>query len=181
MVVAFRSASVLAVFGVLAGCAGSPGLTPEHTGRVVATTDTQVMRSYDAAVSSSVAVNAPPDKVLAALKSAYSDLGIEVKLLDPPHGQIGNRNFSRTRRLAGEPLSTYVGCGSTLTGEAADTYRVTMELISQVTPESAGSRLQTWLTAAAQDLAATGDKVSCLSRGTLEAKVNALAMQRLGS
>jgi hypothetical protein len=176
-----RVACVLTVSGLLGGCAGSAGLTPEHTGRVVAATDTQVMRSYDAAVSRSVAVKASPDKVLAALKAAYADLGIEVKLYDPPHGQIGNRNFTRTRRLAGEPLSNYVGCGATLTGEAADSYRVTMELISQVTPENEGSRLQTWLTAAGQDLAASGDKVSCLSKGTLEAKVNAFAMQRIGS
>src|SRR5215212_7095601 len=180
MLARHRAMTLLIACGFLSGCASSPALTPDQTGRVVATTPSQVMRSYETAGSNSVVVDAPPEKVLDAVRSVLTDLGIEVKLYDPPHGQIGNRNFSRTYRLQGQPLSRYLGCGMTLMGEAADSYRVTMELLSQVTPEIRGSRLQTWLTAAAQDIGASGDRVSCLSKGVLEAQVNQLAAERVG-
>jgi hypothetical protein len=125
-------------------------------------------------------VPAPPAKVFTALNSVYGDLGIDVKLSDPTSGQIGNRNFVKTHRLAGEPISSYVDCGLTVTGLAADNYRVTMSLVSQVTARDGGSNVETWLTAGARDLATSTGDISCVSKGTLETKVNQLVLQRMG-
>ncbi len=175
----YELACLLTACVSLSGCASSSASTPERTGRVVAVTASQVVKSYEPAGSNSVIVDAAPEKVLEALRSAYSDLGIEVKLYDPTHGQVGNRNFTRSYRLSGQPLSRFIGCGTTMTGEAADSYRVTMALLSQVTPENGRSRVQTSLTGAAQDIGTSDERVSCLSRGLLEAQVNELVSRRI--
>jgi hypothetical protein len=160
-------------------CATAPASPPSQTDRIIVTTEYRIIKTEG--TSTSVLVKASPAKVLAALTSVYSDLGIEVKLYDPGSGQVGNRNFSRTHRLAGEPISKFLGCGMMVFGEAADTYRVTMSVVSQVTPRDGGSNLETWLTAAARDLGTSTGDVSCVSRGTLETRVNQLVLQRIAS
>jgi hypothetical protein len=117
--------------------------------------------------------------VFAALASAYSDLGIEVKLSDPTNGQIGNRNFSKIHSLAGEPISKFLDCGMILMGQAADNYRITMSVVSQVTARGAETNLETWLTASARDLGTSTASVSCSSTGALETRINQLVLQRI--
>ena len=161
------------------GCATAPATPPSETNRVVVTTENQIIRgSEDAAMS--VMVKAPPAKVFTALTLVYGDLGIDVKLSDPTNGQVGNRNFVKTHRLAGEPISSYVDCGMMVTGLVADSYRVTMSLVSQVTPRDGGSNVETWLTAAARDIATSTGDISCVSKGVLETKVNQLVLQHMG-
>lgn len=76
-------------------------------------------------------------------------------------------------------MSKYVGCGTTATGLAADSYRVTMQLISRVTPSASGSRLETQLTAYAEDLASSKGKLSCITRGALEHRIHVLAAKHI--
>jgi hypothetical protein len=161
------------------GCATAPAIPPTQTDRVVVTTETQILRGSEGAVMS-VVVKAPPAKVFTALTSIYGDLGIDVKLSDPTNGQVGNRNFVKMHRLAGEPISSYVDCGMMVTGLVADSYRVTMSLVSQVTPRDGGSNVETWLTAAARDLGTSTGDISCVSKGALETKVNQLVLQQMG-
>lgn len=160
------------------GCATAPAIPPTQTDRVVVTTETQILRGSEGAVMS-VVVKAPPTKVLVALLSAYSDLGIEVRLYDPSAGQVGNRDFSSVHRLAGERLSKFVSCGQILMGQAADSYRVTMSMVSQVTPRGGETTLETWLTASARDLATSSSSASCVSTGALETKLNELVLQHI--
>jgi hypothetical protein len=126
-----------------------------------------------------VLVKASREKVLAALTAAYSNLGIDVKLYDPGTGRVGNRSLSRTNRVAGERISTFLGCGMMVSGEAADNYRVTMSVVSQATPADGGSTVETWLTAAARDLGTSSGNVSCASKGTLERKINQLVLEHI--
>jgi hypothetical protein len=125
-------------------------------------------------------MEAPPAAALAALNSAYADLGIEVKLWNPQTGEVGNRNFTKMYRLGRKPLSDYVGCGTITTGQAADNYRVTMSLVSHVTPAASSSRVVTQLTAYAEDIGSSKGTLSCLTRGTLEARLHDLAVKHLG-
>jgi hypothetical protein len=165
---------VLAVIG----CATAPAIPPTQTDRVVVTTETQILRGSEGAVMS-VVVKAPPAKVLVALLSAYADLGIEVRLYDPSAGQVGNRDFSSVHRFAGERISKYLSCGQILMGLAADSYRITMSLVSQVTPHGSDTNLGTWLTASARDLATSSSSSSCVSTGALETKLNELVLQHI--
>jgi hypothetical protein len=162
----------------LVGCA-SANQAPARADRVVARTSSEAIRAYEGPTSGQTMIEAPPAAALAALNSAYADLGIEVKLWNPETGEVGNRNFTKMYRLAGKPLSDYVGCGTTTTGQAADSYRVTMSLVSRVTPAAGGSRVETQLTAYAEDIGSSKGTLACLTLGTLEGRLHDLAIRHL--
>jgi hypothetical protein len=160
-------------------CATAPAPPPSATDRTVVTTLDRVIKDQSGIPSNNVLVKAAKAEVMAALKSVYSDLGIEVKHFDPISGQVGNRNFSKTGSLAGERISNFLSCGMMILGEAADNYRVTISAISQVTAGDGGSNVETWLTASARDLGTSSDNVSCATKGTLENKINQLVQERI--
>ena len=171
--------AVFSAVGSIVGCASAgnqPGTPPD---RVLATTDVGTIRSHDN-VSADSLVNASPDTTFAALVAAYQDLGIEVKLLLPRAREVGNRRFSKMYELAGVRLSKYVGCGLSETGQAADNYRITMSIVSRVTPSGAGSRIDTQLTAYAEDLSSSKGAISCTTLGGLEERIHALAVKHAG-
>jgi hypothetical protein len=173
------SAALITLF--LGGCSASTQ-QPAPRDRVIATTaGDAVLKTRELNQQGPVAVPAPPGKMLAALSAAYADLGIEVKLWDPPHGQVGNRNFTKMYRMGGQPLSDYLGCGVTTTGEAADNYRLTLSLVSQVAPSGGGSTVVSTLTGYAEDLASSKGTISCGTRGILEGKLLQIAMKHLSS
>jgi hypothetical protein len=163
----------------LGGCA-TANQTPAHGDRVVATSPGGAIRTYDGPTSGEATMNAPPPATLAALNSAYADLGIEVKLWNPQTGEVGNKNFTKMYRLAGKPLSDYVGCGTITTGQAADSYRVTMSLVSHVTPNGSGSRVETQLSAYAEDIGSSKGTLACMTLGNLEGRLHDLAVKHLG-
>jgi hypothetical protein len=165
---------------LLGGCsaATNPARLPD---RVIATSaDDAVLKSRELN-QGPVAVPPPAEKMLAALSAAYADLGIKVKVWDPPHGEVGNRNFTKMYRMGGAPLSDYLGCGVTTTGEGANNYRLTPSLVSKVTSDAGGSTVLTTLTGYAEDLASSKGTISCSTRGTLEGKLMQLAMRHLAS
>jgi hypothetical protein len=170
---------VVAAVVALTACATASNQTATPPDRVLATTDAGTVRSHEGLGADSV-VNAPPNTVFAALVAAYQDLGIEIKLLDPTTRQVGNRRFAKMYDLAGVRLSKYVGCGSTETGPAADNYRVTMSIVSRVTPIPTGSRIDTQLTAYAEDLASSKGALSCTTLGGLEQRIHQLAVKHTG-
>jgi hypothetical protein len=173
-----RSPLSIIVATLLAACASSATQTGTHTDRVI-DTNAGARVAEDVPVTSETTVNASPDSTLAALDAAYSELGIEVKLRDSKTGEIGNRKFSKVNSLAGQSLSSYVGCGWTSVGPAADNYRITMSLVSRVTPNGTGSSVETRLTAFGEDISSKGT-VSCATRGRLERRVHELALKHLG-
>jgi len=174
----FALGAVAMTAGLIA-CAGASTQTPSPNERVLATTDVGTVRSHDANAADSV-IEATPDVVFSALAAAYQDLGIEVKFLNSATRQIGNKRFSKMYDLGGVRLSKYVGCGSTETGPAADNYRVTMSIVSQVTPSGTGSRVSTQLTAYAEDLGSSKGTLSCLTLGALEQRINQLTVRHVG-
>lgn len=174
-----KPAVYLGLVAAVIGCATAPAAPPSQTDRLVVTTEYQMIRGSEGTVLK-VMVKAPPARVFDALASIYSDLGIEVKLSDPTTGQIGNRNFAKTHRFAGEPLSNFMDCGIMVLGMTADNDRVTMSLVSQVTLRDGGSNVETWLTGSARDLGTGTADVSCVSKGTLETRINQMVLQRLG-
>jgi hypothetical protein len=180
MIASSRLAAGIALAIAVTHCTSVPTQQNPASDRVIATVvGDAVLRTRETNQQGRVSVEAPPDKVLAALYAAYADLGIEVKLWDPPHGQVGNRVFSRMYRMGGAPLSQYLGCGATMTGDAADSYRVTMSLVSQVAPASGGSTVMTSLSAYAEDLGSSKGTISCSTRGTLEDRLHQLTMRHL--
>lgn len=172
----------LAALGVACGACSTagPGAPREPRPRVIATTDERVIRSYDDPSSRTLMLKASPDSAFAALRSLFPVLGIEVKLIDPASGEVGNRNFSKLYRLGETPLREYVNCGSSMTGLAADSYRVTMSVVSRVTPVGTGSKVETQFTAHAEDMSVSKGLVECTTSGTLEMKLHQFLLTRTG-
>ena len=169
---------------VLAGCAsGSSGVPPSTT----PTTQTvsvppggplgdehglvTLTRSDGPAVDS---VAAPPARTLAALRTAYADAGIAVTLDDPATGRVGNPRFVAHRALGGTVLSSYLRCGSTMTGERATSDRIHIAVASTVRPlAGGGSSVATQLVATAVDVSgSSSDRQLCTSTGVLESRLN---------
>lgn len=174
----FIPAIYLGFASALVACTPGPARPPVEAERVLLTGRAGSFRTHDVAAVS-VLVKAPSDKVLVALLSAYSDLGIEVELYNRTTGEVGNRNFSSVHRFAGEPISKFLSCGQTLMGETANKYQVTMSLVSQVTVRGGDTNLDTWLTATARDVGSSSNSASCISTGTLENKLNELVLKHI--
>jgi hypothetical protein len=109
--------------------------------------------------------------VIKALDATYRQLGIEVKPNSPATGEVGNRRFEKMHRVGNVPLSEYFGCGDTLMGPAADSYSLTISLVSQVTGNGSASTVRTTAAARAQNMTSSNGAVACESRGTLETKL----------
>lgn len=176
---AYEPVVALAALVTLAACASVPNPMPLPDDRVLATTETGVIRSHENIGRDSV-INASPDAAFAAVEAAYKELGIEVKFRDSATGQLGNKRFSRVRDLGGVRLSKYIGCGFAETGPVADSYRVTMSLVSQVTPLGSISRIDTQLTGYAEDSGSSNGRLSCTTLGALEDRVHTLAVKHAG-
>ena len=175
------SLAPVALVLALCGCATASQPTPQPTEKVLARTNAGEIRSYEGKQSGTIIVKGSSDQVFEALRSAYGDLGIDVELWDPPHGQVGNRNFTKMYRLAGDRMSHFVGCGITEMGQASDAFRITMSMVSDVTAAGDGWQIDTRLDAHADDLASSKGRIACQSRGTLEEKLNNLVAKHLGS
>jgi len=167
----------------LAGCASANTAPPPQRDRVVVAGDAVTIRSHEEIPITATTVKSKPDKVLPVLRDSYEELGIKVQVFDAAGtagGQVGNRFFVKSYRLGDTPLSRYLDCGGTITGPAADNYKVTMSVLSVVSPSGTGSMVQTNVTARADDVAASGGSLSCRSIGMLEAALHRILVRRLG-
>jgi hypothetical protein len=169
--------SIAALFVI--ACASATGTVPTSD-RVIATSETNTIRATDRTAQQTVHVNARPDSVFAVLPVVYSQLGVNIKLSDPSTGEIGNRDFNKYYRLGGVTLDQYVGCGMTSTGPGANSYRVTMSLVSLVTRDATGSTVTTRLDAHAEDPSSSKGRISCLTTGALEERVNQMLIKAVG-
>lgn len=127
-------------------------------------------------------VAASREAVWSALVASYAELGLEVNHLDSASGQMGLRSVRVPRRVGGERLSTYLDCGTGLSGTIADTYRVTLTMLTGVAPGAGGMRLTTDIAAqAVSNEGASGAPVRCSTKGRLEERLHAMVRERAGS
>ena len=178
------AAAALVLTAELNACASAPTtVASAQTDKIVAVTDNSVLTRRENSTHEDVVVFSSRDSTLAALRAAYAAIGVEVKYFNPATGEIGNLEFVKLRKMAGEPLTEFVNCGSTVTGPAADTYRVTMLLVSTVKAEGTGSRVETRFQSHAEDPAqgtSAMGVMGCQSLGTLEQKLHKALTDRLG-
>lgn len=167
-----RAASALAAL-LAAACATASGAGSDpNRDRVLATSDAGVLRDDDRIVHPRVVLEISADSALKLLPIAYKAMGVDPAFTDPVKFKVGNPEFTRTGRLGDVLLHNYVGCGTTMTGLAADNYRVQFSVISYVAAKGAGSSVETALTARATDPSASKGWISCLSTQVLETRIN---------
>jgi hypothetical protein len=163
----------------LTACA-SATTTPSNTvDRVIVQSDAGTVRANEAVPKVAATVKSAPSVVLPILRDTYSELGIEPKVFDAATGAVGNRYFFKSYRLGDAPLSRYFDCGGTLTGPAADNYKITMSVVSVVRPNGTGSKIETLVSARADDAASSNSR-SCSTNGMLEAELYRILVRRLG-
>ena len=168
-----RSASLVLLIASATACASShvPDIAPPSQ-RTVAVDDQQVYRTSVMA-NPKAAVPAAPSRVFDALKAVYDELGVPPGTHDPSTGRIGNTDFWKTRKFAGESISSFLNCGESLTGTVANNYRIYMSLLSIVRPDGKGaSEVETAFRAQAQNMEGTSaDRIACGSTGKLEERI----------
>jgi hypothetical protein len=128
-----------------------------------------------------VEVAAAPDAVFAALQAVYKDLGITVTDLDATSRSIGNQSFRTRRKLGGVPMQTVLDCGNGSGGPNAETYDISVNLISYVQAKGASaSTLVTRLSGVGNDPAfGRGNGVQCNTLGEFEKKIEAAVRAKL--
>lgn len=167
---------------VVAGCAsGGAASTPATEGTIqqsvtlggsggVGSTSITMTRN---AVTSAHLLTSAPDRVWAALRSAFDSVGVPPATMDGATRTIGNTTFKAHGRLKGVPLSRYIDCGtSTQIGPNADSYDVILSLVAQAQAAQAGTTsLNISLEAAGKPTTFAQDYTRCPSTGALETRL----------
>ena len=160
----------------LAGCASSSGTVLPATdsrraptiisGADGATTLIDTKRDLHAQTRM---INVPANTAYRRALAAYDVMGLEANLMSARDFIVGRQGLVLRRRLGDTRLSAFINCGNSLTGDNADSYEVTLTVITQVTPVDDGSsRLATRVDAGARPMGTSGNLVACSSTGRLE-------------
>jgi hypothetical protein len=109
-------------------------------------------------------------------------LGVEVAETDPEAMSLSNPDLAISRRLGDEQLSRYLRCGSGITGQFADQYRIRMNFFTQVTPRPDGkSAVETTIQAMATNPRGTSNtRAPCTSTHILESRIAQGVANRVG-
>lgn len=107
-----------------------------------------------------------------ALMRAYAALGVPLQGADAKRRVIATRFFHAHSRFAGESLSRWLDCGSSITGDIASSYEITMRIGTRVDSLSGGgARLSSAVSAVATAVGSSSPPVHCTSRRTLEKRL----------
>lgn len=162
---------------ILIGCA-SPNPGALQVPGQKPTTITDSGSSTDVSVSTSRAVvmdvvSATPEAAWAALHQAWAFLGMEPAGVSEASRTLETGQVTRSRQLAGTPLSKYLECGTGLQGPFADRYRVQMYVRSSIVPEDGGGvRVATYLEASARNPEGSSNStIACASTQRLEREI----------
>lgn len=113
----------------------------------------------------------PLEQAWAALPAAYEALGLRG---GGPAGErlFGVQRMDVSRALNGVRLSRYLDCGATVSVPNADSYAVTLQVSTLLTPSTAAStRAETLVQATARPRDTSGNPVACTSTGALERQI----------
>jgi hypothetical protein len=168
----------LAMAGAMSACAPaaqSPLDRHEADRTITVQTDawrTDVSLRYrdDVAI---VGVPAPRREVWEPLRLAWAEIGLPEPVLDRHGYSLTLANHLMTRRLGRTSLSNFLNCGTSVSGQVADTHRIRLTvriLLEAVSPDT--TEIHTRVDAVATPIAGGSTASSvCSSRGVLEAQV----------
>ncbi len=174
-----RSSPALAAALLVAASCASSATTPVETGTrtvtVVTATGTENLRIRQDDGAAEYAIGLPVDLVWKALPAVYDSLGIPLSTLDRTQMIIGAEAHKMRKSLKGVALSRYFDCGTTQIGANADSYEITLLLLTRVMPAAGNtSKLEVTTIANARPVERRQNPINCVSRNTLDAKLVAL-------
>ena len=125
-------------------------------------------------VTSWLVVPGNPREVYRRVRQAYDALKLKVTLSDSIGGIMGNEGFKHTGALAGRRMSSWLSCGEGMAGPNADTWRITMAVLSSVEPSGKDStKVRSIVIASAKNLAEGGKvPMSCATTGQMEHQIH---------
>lgn len=121
-----------------------------------------------------------PFRVHRALVKVYQALKIPLGINDSMIGQVGQTGMP-LRSIDGKRMSTWVGCGTGMTGPYADIHRVTAAIVSWVYAKGDSSVVRTGVFAGAVDVAEGSSSLPkpCATTGLLEERIRTLLREEL--
>jgi hypothetical protein len=181
-----NSRSILLAAALVAACASSQSSPPVEISAASQRISTPqgTGTTIGGPVASQVAIasrfTSSPDSVFAALQSVYKELAVPLTIVDPMGRQIGNQTFRTRRRLGGSPMQNYIDCGGSGGQPNAETYDISLSLLSYVTVNGKEISLVTRISATANDATiGRGNAVNCSTTGTLEQRIETMTRARL--
>jgi len=121
----------------------------------------------------------PTKSAWAALVQTYAGFGVPLQGADPSARMIATQYFHTHSSFAGERLSRWLECGSTLTGDIASNYEITMRFGSLLDTSVVGrSIVRTVVTATAVAPGSGTNTIQCTSRGALEKQIAKLVASK---
>jgi hypothetical protein len=120
-------------------------------------------------------------RVIAATAQTYRALKIPVTVSDSVRFIVGNDQFSARFDLGGRSLAMYLECGQDANGLWAELYKISMGLITFLTPGDGDTiELRTVLLASAVDIPrAQPDTRECRTLGSLERRIYDMTLKTL--
>jgi len=136
--------------------------------------------ALDTLIFNKVKVGAPMGPTFTALQQVYSELKLPKPTADSANGQLAVLRLVRTYTIGNERMSVYFNCGTGLTGDNADSWRLTIALASYTHPAAGDSTtVSTGIVAQAEDMGgASKEPVMCGSTGLLETRIGRMVQER---
>ncbi|HVX39187.1 MAG TPA: hypothetical protein VHB25_06405 [Gemmatimonadaceae bacterium] len=175
-----RALVVLAAFSAACASSGSSSEVAERAQPIFTSSETGTLMG-STPQAASVTVQAAEPAVWAAVKKVYADWNVPLNVENPATHEIGNNQFVRTRQFAGHSMIELADCGSGPEGQKAGSYRMYLSLLTVVSTNSAGTKVETAFVPVGQDVTGTSStRIPCGSTGRLEQYFLAAVKANLG-
>lgn len=170
---------------LLAACTSAPNTPPDPAARPndvrvagagggIRGSAMRVTPSYDVTFDT---ISATVDKIWAALPSVYTALSIPLTTADTRSLRFGNEGMKVRRRLGDNQLIKLLDCGRSQIGDNADSYEITMAVITSLQKIDAQvTRVTTAVEASGKPIQFAGAETRCRTKGELERQI-ALALR----
>lgn len=120
-----------------------------------------------------------PKSAWPALVQTYASFGVPLQGADASRYLIATQYFHAHASFAGERMSRWLECGSTMTGDIATNYEITLRFGSLLDTSVVGRTIvRTTLSATAIATGSGTTPVECSSRGALERRIAALVASK---
>jgi hypothetical protein len=128
---------------------------------------------------SSDTLTVPASRAWPALLQTYASFGVQLQGADPAQRVIATQYIHAHSSFAGERMSRWLECGSTMTGDIASNYEVTLRFATLIDTSVVGrSIIRTAFNATAIAPGSGTTPVECSTRGALESRIAALVASR---
>lgn len=154
------------------GCASAPSdevpMIPETTMETVAVDGYGMETVGRDRLAEKKTIAVSTDLVWGVLGGVYERIGIPVTAVDSESMTVGNLGYE-ARRIDGSRMNTYVDCGTNFGGPLANTYAVTLSVVTTLTKvDERHTELSTTVDATAMPRTTAGYPVQCTTRQKLE-------------